>query len=187
MHADTYLHELVQIAERLDRHMIERMAVELGALRKRGGKLWIAGLGGSAANAQHAANDFRKLCGIEAYSLADNVAELTARANDEGWREAFSLEYAKKDDVLLILSVGGGTENVSLPITTALENAVRIGMRILGIVGRDGGMTYGVGNCVVIVPTFEPSRITPHTEAFQAVIWHLLVSHPSLQRKATKW
>lgn len=187
MHADTYLREAASIAEKLDRNMIERLAMELVGLRHRKGRLWIAGLGGSAANASHAANDFRKLCGIEAYCLTHNVSELTARANDAGWQEAFSLEYAKKDDALLVLSVGGGTENVSLPINSALETAERIGMRILGIVGRDGGRTYGIGDCVVIVPTFEPTRVTPHTEAFQAVVWHCLVSHPSLQRKPTKW
>ena len=157
------------------------------ALRERGGRLWIAGLGGSAANASHAANDFRKLCGIEAYCLTDNISELTARANDEGWAEAFSLAYAKKDDALFVLSVGGGTEHVSVPITNALEAASHIGMRILGIVGRDGGNTKHAGDCVVVVPTVEPARITPHAEAFQAVIWHCLVSHPSLQRKPTKW
>ena len=187
MHADTFLREAAAIAEKLDRAEIERLAAELVALRERGGRLWLVGLGGSAANASHAANDFRKLCGIEAYCLTDNVSELTARANDDGWAEAVSLAYAKEGDALFVLSVGGGTQNVSVPITTALEEAGRRGMRILGIVGRDGGNTKNAGDCVVVVPTVEPARITPHAEAFQGVIWHCLVSHPSLQRKPTKW
>jgi D-sedoheptulose 7-phosphate isomerase len=167
--------------------MIEKMVSDLVALRERKGRLWLAGLGGSAANASHAANDFRKLCGIEAYCLTDNVSELTARANDEGWAEAFSLDYAKEGDALLVFSVGGGTENVSKPITTALEIAVARGMRILGVVGRNGGQTLEVGDSVVVVPTVDSAHITPHTEAFQAVVWHCLVSHPSLQRRPTKW
>ncbi len=163
------------------------MVSELVALRERKGRLWLVGLGGSAANASHAANDFRKLCNIESYCLTDNVAELTARANDEGWAEAFSLSYAKEGDALFVLSVGGGTENVSRPINASLLEASRLGLRILGIVGRDGGNTREAGDCVIVVPTIEPAHITPHTEAFQAVIWHCLVSHPSLQRKPTKW
>lgn len=187
MHADTFLREAAAIAEQLDRASIERMVVELSALRERKGRLWLVGLGGSAANASHAANDFRKLCNIEAYCLSDNVSELTARANDEGWSEAFSLAYAKEGDALFVLSVGGGTENVSRPITSVLEAADRLGLRILGIVGRDGGNTGTMGDCVIVVPTVEPAHITPHTEAFQAVIWHCLVSHPALQRRPTKW
>lgn len=187
MHADTFLREAAKIAETLDREAVERLTSELVALRERRGRLWLIGLGGSAANASHATNDFRKLCGIEAYCLTDNVSEFTARANDEGWTEAFSLEYAKSGDALFVLSVGGGTDNVSRPISVALESAALKGMRILGIVGRDGGNTKHMGDCVVVVPTVEPARITPHTEAFQAVVWHCLVSHPSLQRKPTKW
>lgn len=187
MHADTYLREVAEIAEKIDRAGIERMVTELAALRARDGRLWLVGLGGSAANASHAANDFRKLCGIEAYCLTDNVSELTARANDEGWAEAFPLDYTKKGDALLVLSVGGGTENVSRPINTALEIAQSFGLRILGIVGRDGGNTKAAGDCVIVVPTIDPARITPHTESWQSVILHCIVSHPSLQRRATKW
>ncbi len=187
MHADTYLRETAAIAEKIDRAGIERLVMELAALRSRDGRLWLVGLGGSAANASHAANDFRKLCGIEAYCLTDNVYEFTARANDEGWAEAFPLDYAKKGDALLVLSVGGGTENVSRPINTALEIAVHNGLRILGIVGRDGGNTKAKGDCVLVVPTIDPERITPHTESFQSIILHALCSHPSLQRKPTKW
>ena len=187
MHADTFLRDAATIAEMIDRAGVERMVIELEALRERKGRLWLVGLGGSAANASHAANDFRKLCNIEAYCLTDNVSELTARANDEGWSEAFSLDYAKKGDALFVLSVGGGTESVSRPINSVLKEAARLGLRILGIVGRDGGNTLKAGDCVIVVPTVEPAHITPHTEAFQAVIWHCLVSHPLLQRKPTKW
>lgn len=187
MHADTFLREAAAIAECLDRDSIELLVTELAALRERKGRLWLIGLGGSAATASHAASDFRKLCSIEAYCLTDNVAEFTARANDDGWKEAFSLEYAKEGDALFVLSVGGGTQNVSRPITTALENAARLGVRILGIVGRDGGNAKRLGDCVVVVPTVEPARVTPHTEGWQCVILHALVSHPSLQRRRTTW
>lgn len=186
-HTSAYLAETCSVAARLDREKVEALVRELAALRERKGRLWLVGLGGSAANASHAANDFRKLCGIEAYCLTDNVAEITARANDEGWAEAFSLAYAKEGDALFVLSVGGGTQSVSRPINVALETACALGLRILGIVGRDGGNTAELGNCVVVVPTVEVSRITPHTEGWQGVILHALVSHPSLQRKATKW
>lgn len=186
-HVERYLSETTQIAMQIDSLKIEAMAQELSQLYERGGRLWIVGLGGSAANASHAANDFRKLCGIEAYCLTDNVAELTARANDEGWRHALRLQWANDADALLVLSVGGGSEGVSMPLIEVLDEAKDIGMTILGIVGRDGGHTSDIGDCIVIVPTIAPERVTPHTESWQSVILHCLVSHPDIQRSATKW
>jgi len=156
-------------------------------LRERKGRLFIVGLGGSAANASHACNDFRKLCGIEAYAPGDNVAELTARANDEGWATIYPLDFANSNDALLVLSVGGGTESVSLPLVFALQTARQRGMTILGIVGRDGGMTAKLADCCIIIPTVKAERVTPHCEGWQSVILHAIVSHPDLQRNATKW
>jgi D-sedoheptulose 7-phosphate isomerase len=150
-------------------------------------------VGGSAGNSSHAVNDFRKLCGIEAYAPVDNVSELTARTNDEGWDTVFSewlkISKAKTDDAVLVLSVGGGDlkKNVSPNIVSALKLSKEIGLKIFGIVGRDGGYTAEVGDCVVIIPTVEPLRVTPHAEAFQGIVWHCLVSHPDLQSKSTKW
>ena len=190
-HAQLYLSEVAAIGGKLDCDQIEALAAHLDILRGKGGRLFIAGLGGSAANALHAANDFRKLCGIDAYCLSDNVAELTARANDEGWKTIFdgALHGRKPtpNDALLILSVGGGTDTVSFPLVAAMEYANRMGMKIYGIVGRDGGKTKELATCCVLVPTIEASRVTPHTESFQSVILHLLVSHPKLQRSQTKW
>lgn len=186
-HVERYLSDTTQIAMQVDAAKIEVLAQELAQLYERGGRLWIAGLGGSAANASHAANDFRKLCGIEAYCLTDNVAELTARANDEGWRHALRLQWANDADALLVLSVGGGAEGVSMPLIEVLDEAKDIGCTILGIVGRDGGYTADLGDCVVIVPTIDPKQVTPHTEGWQSVILHCLVSHPDLQRTMTKW
>ena len=183
-HAVDYLKEVVHICHNLPVDDIENLVHELADLE---GRLFIIGLGGSAANASHMANDLRKLCGIEAYCMSDNVSELTARANDEGWATIFANAFWKPADALFVLSVGGGTSEVSLPITHAIEAALTCGMKVFGIVGRDGGYTRKYGNCVVVVPVVEPVRVTPHTEAFQAVIWHLLVSHPKLQKKATKW
>ena len=187
MHADTFLRETAAIAELIDRGEVERFVEFLVSLRARKGRLWIAGLGGSAANASHAANDFRKLCGIEAYCLTDNVAEVTARANDEGWERALSLDYSAPGDALLVLSVGGGAQNVSLPLISVVQNAAFKNVVVMGIVGRDGGLTKMVGDCVLVVPTVEPSRVTPHTEGWQGVILHCVVSHPKLQKRATKW
>ena len=190
-HSQIYLAETAQIAIQLDAEKIEQMVKELVSLRDRGGRLFIIGLGGSAANASHAVNDFRKLCGIEAYAPTDNVAELTARANDEGWGGIF-LEWLRGShlnakDALLVLSVGGGSFEVSQPITTAL-NYTKTGLvKILGIVGRDGGEAAKHADCCIIVPTIEPSRVTPHTESFQSVLLHCIVSHPDLQRNPTKW
>lgn len=192
-HVVTYLAEARAICERLDAQAVERMVARLVELRRGGGRLFVLGVGGSAANAAHAVNDFRKLCGIEAYAPTDNVSELTARANDEGWETIFSgwleVSQANERDAVLVFSVGGGSpeRNVSTNIVAALKVAKARGLAILGVVGRDGGYTKRVGDEVLVVPTVEPSRITPHTEAFQAVIWHCLVSHPALQRAATKW
>ena len=193
MHARTYFEEVAKLAGAIDLDAIERMAQELVALRKRGGRLFILGVGGSAANCSHAVNDFRKLCGIEAYAPTDNVAELTARTNDEGWDTVFAAwlrtSRATDKDAVLVFSVGGGdlAKNVSPNIVAGLKEAKQRGLKIFGVVGRDGGYTRQVGDCVVVVPTVDASRVTPHTEAFQAVVWHCLVSHPALQQAATKW
>lgn len=191
--AETFLAEAARVAAQLDRDAIERLANLLADLRRRGGRLFILGVGGSAGNASHAVNDFRKLCGIEAYAPTDNVSELTARTNDEGWETVFAawlrVSRLRADDMLLVLSVGGGSleRNVSPNLVRALEHAREVGASIGGIVGRDGGYTARVADACVVVPSVEPSRVTPHTEAFQAVVWHLLVSHPALQATATKW
>ena len=182
-----YLKEVVHICHNLAVVEIEALVSEMVNLRDRGGRLFMVGLGGSAANCSHAVNDFRKLCDIEAYSPCDNMAELTARGNDEGWKTIFANAFWRPQDALFVLSVGGGTTEVSVPILYALEAALHINMRILGIVGRQGGYTKKYGHCVVVVPTVEPARVTPHTEAFQSVILHLLVSHPKLQKAKTKW
>jgi D-sedoheptulose 7-phosphate isomerase len=192
-HASTFLDEVVETVRRIEPQAIEALCDELVSLRDRDGRLFILGVGGSAGNAGHAVNDFRKLCGIEAYAPTDNVSELTARTNDEGWPTVFSewlkVSRANAKDAILIFSVGGGNleKNVSPNLVSAIEEAKARGVRILGIVGRDGGYTKKAGDCVVVIPTVEESRVTPHAEAFQAVVWHCLVSHPKLQSKATKW
>jgi D-sedoheptulose 7-phosphate isomerase len=192
-HAAKFLSETCEIARRIPPEDIEVLCEELVALRGRQGRLFIVGVGGSAGNCGHAVNDFRKLCGIEAYAPTDNVSELTARTNDEGWNTVFS-EWLKVSrtgpkDAILVFSVGGGSleKNVSTNLVAAIQAAKARGTRILGIVGRDGGYTKKAGDAVVTVPTVEDSRVTPHAEAFQAVIWHCLVSHPKLQQNATKW
>lgn len=193
MHAKQYFEEVTEVAKAIDIAVIEKLALELVALRDRGGRLFLLGVGGSAANCSHAVNDFRKLCGIEAYTPVDNVSELTARTNDEGWDTVFAAwlrtSKANENDAVFILSVGGGNaeKNVSANIVHGLKEAKSRGLRVMGVVGRDGGYTKQVGDAVVIVPIVAESRITPHTEAFQAVVWHCLVSHPSLQQIATKW
>ena len=193
MHTSKYFQEVAQIAAAIDAHQIEKMVSELVSLRERGGRLFFLGVGGSAANCSHAVNDFRKLCGIEAYTPVDNVSELTARTNDEGWDTVFAAwlhtSKANKDDAVFVFSVGGGNveKNVSANIVHGLKEAKSRGLTIMGVVGRDGGYTKQVGDAVVVVPTVEATRITPHTEAFQAVVWHCLVSHPDLQQSATKW
>jgi len=192
-HAATFLDEVVETARRIEPATIEALCGELVSLRERDGRLFIIGVGGSAGNASHAVNDFRKLCGIEAYAPTDNVSELTARTNDEGWPTVFSewlkVSRANAKDAILIFSVGGGNleKNVSPNIVSAITLAKERGMRVLGVVGRDGGYTKKAGDCVVVIPTVAESRITPLAEAFQAVVWHCLVSHPKLQKNATKW
>ncbi len=183
--ARQYFGEVETLADNISWTDTEMLANELRSLRERRGRLFIIGLGGSAANASHAVNDFRKLCAIEAYAPTDNVAELTARANDEGFNTIFFNRFWEKNDSLLVLSVGGGTLNVSFNLCLAIDKAREIGMPILGIVGRDGGYTKKLGGCVVVIPPLFPERVTPHTEAFQSVILHYLVT--ALQITATKW
>jgi D-sedoheptulose 7-phosphate isomerase len=192
-HVATYFEQVAGIAAKIDHSAIERIAAGLAELRERGGRLFIIGVGGSAANCSHAVNDFRKLCGIEAYTPVDNVSELTARTNDEGWETVFAAwlrtSRAGSKDAILVFSVGGGDaeRNISANIVRALEEAKSRALRIYGVVGRDGGFTKKVGDDVVVVPTLDPKTVTPHTEAFQAVVWHCLVSHPSLAIKEAKW
>jgi D-sedoheptulose 7-phosphate isomerase len=189
----TYLDETKRIIDALDVNAIDRMADALAALRQRGGRLFFLGVGGSAGNCSHAVNDFRKLAGIEAYAPTDNVSELTARTNDEGWETVFAewlkVSKLKAEDALFVFSVGGGSleKNISPNLVRALQYAQTVGAKVLGVVGRDGGYTAKVGDAVCIVPTVNPDAVTPHSEAFQAVIWHLLVSHPALKLKQTKW
>ncbi len=188
-----HLDEAIDIIGRFDADAIERTASLLAGARARGGRLFLLGVGGSAANCSHAVNDFRKICGFEAYAPTDNVSELTARTNDEGWASVFvewlKVSRLKKDDCVFVFSVGGGNleKNVSPNLVSALQHAKEVGATILGVVGRDGGYTAQVADACVIVPTVNPSNVTPHTEAFQAVVWHLLVSHPALKVAQTKW
>jgi D-sedoheptulose 7-phosphate isomerase len=192
-HAETFLQQVARIASEIDRDAIERLAGELASLRQRGGRLFVLGVGGSAGNCSHSVNDFRKLCGIEAYAPVDNVSELTARANDEGWETIFTgwldVSRANAKDAILVLSVGGGDagRNVSMNIVKAVDMAKERGMKVFGIVGRATGHTAKHGDIVIVVPAVDPALITPHSEAFQAVVWHCLVSHPALQVKKTKW
>ncbi len=188
-----FLAEVQQVTAQLNEAAIEKCADELAAIRSRGGRLFILGVGGSAGNAGHAVNDFRKICGFEAYAPTDNVSELTARTNDEGWATVFS-EWLKGSrinakDGLLIFSVGGGNleKNVSPNLVSAIQLAKSVGASVIGIVGRDGGYTAKEATACVIVPTVNPTHVTPHSEAFQAVIWHLFVSHPKLKVAQTKW
>lgn len=191
--SEQFLDEVRQITTKLDMCAIEHTATYLAEIRDGGGRLFILGVGGSAANASHAVNDFRKIARIEAYSPTDNVAELTARTNDEGWATVFQkwLEVSRlnRRDAILVLSVGGGdlAKQVSPNLVSALEYARSVGARILGIVGRDGGCTAKVADACVIIPTVNSEHITPHSEAFQAVIWHLLISHPLLKAAPTRW
>lgn len=188
-----YLAEASQILLQLDTDAVDRVAALLAETRARGGRLFILGVGGSAANASHAVNDFRKLVGLEAYAPTDNVSELTARINDEGWASVFEgwlrVNRVGTNDAVLVFSVGGGNaeKNVSPNLVVALQYVKDVGARVIGIVGRDGGYTAQVADACVIVPTVNSAHVTPHTEAFQAVIWHLLVSHPQLKAAETKW
>jgi len=188
-----HLKETAELVSRIDPEHCERCVEELRALRERGGRLFILGVGGSAANASHAVNDFRKIAGIECYAPTDNVSELTARTNDEGWHTVF-VEWLRTSrlgprDGVLVFSVGGGSleKGVSPNLVHALAYAKEVGARIVGLVGRDGGYTAKVADACVIIPTVNPASITPHSEAFQAVLWHLFVSHPALKRVETRW
>ena len=188
-----HLDEVARIVTSIDAAAIERMVGLLVDLRNRGGRLFFLGVGGSAANCSHAVNDFRKIAGCEAYTPVDNVSELTARTNDEGWASVFStwLKGSRlcANDMVFVLSVGGGSleHNISPNLVIALNDARQVGARIIGIVGRDGGYTARVADACVVVPTVNADNVTPHTEAFQAVIWHLLISHPALKMADTKW
>jgi len=192
-YAKQYLDEAARVIAGLDTAAIEKVAALLVDLRARGGRLFFLGVGGSAANCSHAVNDFRKIAGIEAYTPVDNVSELTARTNDEGWQHVF-VEWLKGSrlqakDMVFVLSVGGGSleKNVSPNLVLALQFATQMGTPIVGVVGRDGGYTAQVADACVVIPTVNPDTVTPHAEAFQAVVWHLLVSHPALKAAQTKW
>jgi D-sedoheptulose 7-phosphate isomerase len=192
-YAKQHLNEAAEIIGRLDVDTIETMATMLARLRADGGRLFFLGVGGSAGNCSHAVNDFRKIVGIEAYAPTDNVSELTARTNDEGWASVFvewlKISRLQSTDMLFVLSVGGGnmTKNISPNLVSALQYAKQVGAKVLGIVGRDGGYTATVADACLIIPTVNPDTVTPHSEAFQSVVWHLLVSHPALKQQQTKW
>jgi len=192
-HAADFFAGAIDISRRIDTTKIEELAAELASLRQRNGRLFILGVGGSAGNASHAVNDFRKLCGIETYAPTDNVSELTARTNDEGWETVF-VEWLKVSrlshhDAILVFSVGGGNleRNISPNLVAAVRHAKDIGAKVFGIVGKENGYTAQVGDVVVVVPVVSDALVTPYSEAFQAVVWHCLVSHPALQAKPTKW
>jgi D-sedoheptulose 7-phosphate isomerase len=192
-YAEQHMRESIQIIEKMDLEPIEKIADLLVQVKAEGGRLFFLGVGGSAGNCSHAVNDFRKIVGIECYAPTDNVSELTARANDEGWASIF-VEWLKiskllPKDAIFIFSVGGGSleRNISPNLVTALQYAKTVGAKVMGVVGRDGGYTAQVADACVIVPTVNSENVTPHSEAFQAVIWHLLVSHPKLKANQTKW
>jgi D-sedoheptulose 7-phosphate isomerase len=192
-YVEAYLAEAAEISSRLSRPAITRIVEELIALRHAGGRLFILGVGGSAANASHAVNDFRKIAAIESYTPADNVAELTARINDDGWDSSYAawLKASRLGarDAILVFSVGGGDseKRVSVNLVEAISLARRIGAKVFGVVGRDGGYTAKVADACVVIPTVNAATVTPHAEAFQAVIWHLIVSHPALRANEMKW
>ena len=192
-YAQQHVNEAIAILQQLDVDAVEKMADLLAGIKHDGGRIFFLGVGGSAGNCSHAVNDFRKIVGIESYAPTDNVSELTARTNDEGWATVF-VEWLKTSrlnarDAIFIFSVGGGNleKNISPNLVLALQYAKTVGARITGVVGRDGGYTATVADACVIVPTVNPDNITPHSEAFQAVVWHLLVSHPKLKANQTKW
>jgi D-sedoheptulose 7-phosphate isomerase len=192
-YAEQHLKEAVEIIQKIDMNAIEKMADLLATVKTEGGRLFFLGVGGSAGNCAHAVNDFRKIVGIESYAPTDNVSELTARTNDEGWATVF-VEWLKVSklqakDALFIFSVGGGNleKNISPNLVEAIKLAKSVGAKITGVVGRDGGYTAQAADVCVIIPTVNPETITPHSEAFQAVVWHLLVSHPTLKANQTKW
>ncbi len=192
-HTKEFIGDCIKILQQLDSTAIDRMAQQLIDLRTRGGRLFMLGVGGSAANASHAVNDFRKIAGIETYAPTDNVSELTARTNDDGWDTVFvnwlRVSKLNSKDMLFVLSVGGGNleKNISPNLVKALQFAKEIGAGVIGIVGRDGGYTAQVADACVIVPTVNTANVTPHAEAFQGVIWHLFVSHPAIKASETKW
>ncbi len=192
-YTELYLEETHLVLDQIDPGVVERLARELAGVRDRGGRLFILGVGGSAGHASHAVNDFRKICGFESYSPSDNVSELTARVNDEGWDTCFSnwlrCSRLNKRDALLIFSVGGGNleRNISVNLVRSIELARRVGAKVFGIVGRDGGFTaLAADACIIISPLYD-GRITPHTEGLCAILWHLLVTHPALMKTATRW
>jgi D-sedoheptulose 7-phosphate isomerase len=191
--SQSFLEESLALIQKLDANEIEKLAVGLGKARDGGGRLFILGVGGSAGHAGHAVNDFRKICGFEAYAPTDNVSELTARVNDEGWDTCFSewlkVSRLREGDAVLVFSVGGGNreKNVSVNLVKSLELAKEVKAKVFGIVGRDGGFTKQVADACVVIPTVSAERVTPHTEGFCAVVWHLLVSHPALAKSRTKW
>jgi len=192
-YAQQHLAEAVEIAQKIDADAIERIADALAAVKAAGSRIFFLGVGGSAGNCGHAVNDFRKIVGIESYAPTDNVSELTARTNDEGWATIFvewlKISKLKPQDAVFVFSVGGGNleKNISPNLVEALKYASAVGAKIIGVVGRDGGYTAQVGDAVCIIPTVNAETITPHSEAFQAVVWHLLVSHPKLKASQTKW
>ena len=189
----TFLDEGIAILQQLDAAAIDALVAGIAQVRAHEGRLFVLGVGGSAGHASHAVNDFRKICDVEAYCPSDNVSELTARVNDDGWDTCYAEwlrgSRLRAGDALLIFSVGGGDpeKNVSVNLVRAIELAKRVGAKVFGIVGRDGGFTRQSADACVLIPTVSPARITPHTEGFCAVVWHLLVSHPTLQKSATKW
>lgn len=191
--SQTFLAEAVQVIEKLDSGAIERMVEQLVKVREAGGRLFFLGVGGSAANASHAVNDFRKIAGFEAYAPTDNVSELTARVNDESWADVFvnwlKGSRLRKGDGIVVFSVGGGNveKNISPNLVKAVQYAKQVGAAVTGVVGRDGGYTAIAADACVIIPTVNPDHITPHSEAFQAVVWHLIVSHPAIKAAQTKW
>ena len=190
---DQYFHEAKIIIDKIDRDQILKMISIINETRSNNGRMFVLGVGGGAGHASHAVNDFRKICGLEAYTPTDNVSELTARVNDDGWETAYvnwlKISKLNKNDIILVFSVGGGNleKNISVNILKSLELAKELGTRICGVVGRDGGYTAKVADACVVVPPINPETVTPHTEAFQAVIWHLLVSHPDLRKYEMKW
>jgi len=192
-YAQQHLDEAMEVIRRIDVAAIENVATLLAGVKQEGGRIFFLGVGGSAGNCSHAVNDFRKIVGIESYAPTDNVSELTARTNDEGWASVFvewlKISKLRPADAVFIFSVGGGNleKNISPNLVTALQYAKAVGAKIAGVVGRDGGYTAQVADACVIVPTVNPDNITPHSEAFQAVVWHLLVSHPKLKANQTKW
>lgn len=192
-YAQQHLREAAEVLGKIDAASVEKVADLLAEVRRGGGRLFFLGVGGSAANCSHAVNDFRKIAGIEAYAPTDNVSELTARTNDDGWSSVF-VEWLRTSrlngrDAVFVFSVGGGDleKNVSPNLVTALRYAKSVGARVSGVVGRDGGYTARVADACVLIPTVNPETVTPHAEAFQAVVWHLLVSHPKLKQSQTKW